>query len=163
MRNQLLRLGRALLNPFGVDVVRFEPRRWTPVRWFLNAHQIDLVYDVGGNIGQFARYLRSLGYEGDIYSVEPNPEAFEEMRRSMSGDSRWRGDCVGFGSRAMRTEMNVTKASVFSSLLDPTDYITGLCDTARVTKRVPIEVTTLDAVFEREGHSGRRIYLKIDT
>jgi len=40
----------------------------------------DMVFDVGGNVGQYGRLLRKAGYQRHIISFEPVPELAREIR-----------------------------------------------------------------------------------
>jgi hypothetical protein len=52
---------------------------------------IDLVLDVGANVGQFAADIRRSGYGGQLLSFEPVPEAYAALVRSMASDRNWSG------------------------------------------------------------------------
>ena len=52
----------------------------------LTAHDINLVLDVGANIGEFVQKIRRLGYRGLVVSFEPNPEAFAQLTRRWGSD-----------------------------------------------------------------------------
>lgn len=39
-------------------------------------NQINCVFDIGANKGQYARQLRELGYDGLIFSFEPTSHAY---------------------------------------------------------------------------------------
>jgi SAM-dependent methyltransferase len=43
---------------------------------FLISRNVDLVLDVGANVGQFGTDLRRYGYKGEILSFEPLPAMF---------------------------------------------------------------------------------------
>jgi precorrin-6B methylase 2 len=45
----------------------------------LEVHQINRVFDIGANIGQFASELREQGYNGKIVSFEPLPRAHKTL------------------------------------------------------------------------------------
>lgn len=45
--------------------------------------------DIGANSGQFAAKMRRFGFEGVIYSVEPQSHAHAELLRNAHGDLRW--------------------------------------------------------------------------
>jgi len=44
-------------------------------------NRINLVLDVGGNVGRFVQKVRRLGYKGLVVSFEPDPRAFAELVR----------------------------------------------------------------------------------
>jgi FkbM family methyltransferase len=45
--------------------------------------------DIGSNTGQFAMKMRRQGFDGIIYSVEPQTVAHRELRRNAQDDVRW--------------------------------------------------------------------------
>ena len=50
----------------------------------MHAHDIDVVFDVGANDGDYGREIRDLGYEGLIVSFEPNPEAYDRLQAAIA-------------------------------------------------------------------------------
>ena len=120
---------------------------------------IQLVLDVGANVGQYAGWLRSGGYEGRIISFEANPETTESLRRSAAADPRW--DVVGcaLGAQEDRAELFVTVDSLSTSLL-----ASSTADTYRFMEsapgRVDVDVRTLDSF----GHTDSTVstLLKLD-
>jgi FkbM family methyltransferase len=50
--------------------------------WIINAN-INTVFDVGGNIGEFASLIHELRPAAAIYSFEPLNECFEQLRKRM--------------------------------------------------------------------------------
>ena len=64
---------RRVVNRLGLDIVPFRHTRHPIARRqaLFSYHAIDLVLDVGGNVGEYGRFLRNVGYEGRILSFEP--------------------------------------------------------------------------------------------
>lgn len=128
---------------------------------FLLAREIDVVYDVGANVGQFATKLRALGYSGNIVSFEPVARVYEQLERRMRGDKKWIGHNLALGARSSREVINVSEATVFSSILSQNECATRYYPKARVDRTESIDVRSFDDMFE--GRVGRRAFLKIDT
>jgi SAM-dependent methyltransferase len=57
---------------------------------FLRSRNVDLVIDVGANVGQYAASLRKAAYAGWIVSFEPVAAAYEQLAALASKDPRWR-------------------------------------------------------------------------
>src|SRR5262245_57862738 len=85
---------RLLVRRLGFDVHRFvsgdyatrpDERRLK----LLQYHDINLVFDVGANVGQYAINLRNSGYQGRIVSFEPTLNAFQTLKRLTAGDPSW--------------------------------------------------------------------------
>src|SRR5262249_47934413 len=106
-------------------------------RWLDRAH-IDLVIDIGGNIGQFASALRYIGYRGDILSFEPIPDGFAALSHRMGGDNRWRGMCTAIGDHSCDHTLNVMAATEFSSFLSRVTESEDTSDTVVEKLRVPV-------------------------
>src|SRR5688572_8587852 len=56
---------------------------------FLTDFQIDCVFDVGANEGQYAEKLREIGFRGSIISFEPIPALASVLRRKATRDPDW--------------------------------------------------------------------------
>jgi len=129
---------------------------------FLKSRKVDLVLDVGANVGQFAQSLRREGYRGEIISFEPVKPVFEEMSRAMAGDARWKGLCLALGEANRMGSINVSRQSVYSSLLAQTAYASEFDPIGSiVTGTEEVQVVTLDSLFPDFG--GKNVFLKIDT
>src|SRR5579864_5757197 len=60
------------------------------LRRFFNHFEVDCVFDVGANLGQYAQMLRTkVGFAGHIISFEPIPELVSELKQISSSDFRW--------------------------------------------------------------------------
>ena len=151
--------------------IGYKAQRLTPFadlqeykRWLIERGAIDLVIDVGANMGQFARELREeLGYRGRIVSFEPLHSAFAVLSGHARGDECWDVMNCALGERSGRTEINVSGNSFSSSLLEILPaHIDGAPDSRYVTKET-IEIRTLDESLPELRQSVEQIFLKIDT
>lgn len=128
---------------------------------FLN---IDMVFDVGANIGQYGRQLRrSVGYRGPIVSFEPLPQAAEQIRIAARSDPAWQVRECAVDNQRGRAVFNVMAGDQFSSLLAPSKEFEGrFHGQHKVQKTLDVEVVTLeDAVAETPNFT--RGLLKLDT
>jgi FkbM family methyltransferase len=80
---------------------------------------IERLLDIGGNTGQFARKMRSLGYGGLIYSVEPQSAAYKQLLGQSRADLRWLPLVrQGVGAEKGFFELNLSENSWSSSILE---------------------------------------------
>lgn len=169
-------MARKMFSALGLSAVRahqtYESDRITTFR----RRNVDLVIDVGANVGQYARKLRAGGYDGSIVSVEPLPDAFAQLERNLGSDPNWRGFNLAAGRESSKAKLNVSADSVCSSLLDPSDVLLDAIPTARIIETVEVDVVRLDDIdlpgrkntalkldvqgFEREALAGAEGLLK---
>ncbi len=73
---------KKLSRSLGVDLKRYnvQTSEAAKMQRLLAYHNIDLVFDVGTNIGQYAKLLRELGYSGRIVSFEPRSSAYSQLK-----------------------------------------------------------------------------------
>ena len=128
---------------------------------FLESRDIDVVFDVGANEGFFGEFLRQEGYRGLIVSFEPLDQVFGALERRASGDSGWEVHRVGLGDTPGAAVINVSEASVFSSLLPHRDAALSFDARSAPERTEKITLDTLDSFAGR--FAGRRCFLKIDT
>jgi FkbM family methyltransferase len=133
---------------------------------FLSDFQVDCVFDVGANTGQYGVRLRQIGYHGLIFSFEPNPSAFAKLQVETKGDSGWIVKQLALDSEPRTLMFNVMKGHQFSSLHEPdhsqTDTFLGL---NVVEAQVPVLTATLDELFPalQKEYRFSRPFLKMDT
>ena len=79
---------------------------------------VDLVLDVGANRGQFARFVRALGYSGEIVSFEPGREEHHDLLQIAGADANWTvAPRMAIGSRRGEVDFHIAQNSVSSSVL----------------------------------------------
>ena len=152
------RAGRALSKRLGI--LRVGRRRARDLFDFLDTRKIDLVLDVGGNVGQFGAGLRAGGYRGRIVSFEPVQAAFDALSLKAAEDGNWEANRCALGAVSGETLIHVSQLSVFSSILDLAANA-GLHDRRIAVdhaERVPIR--SLDEVA---ANLSGNLLLKIDT
>ena len=125
---------------------------------------INLVFDVGANVGQFGCGLRAGGFDGEIVSFEPLSSARAQLIRNAKADVKWvvHEQCA-IGDRDGEIEMNISGNSVSSSVLPMLEsHSDAAVDSAYVAQEV-VPVVRLDSVAERYRRSGSNLFVKIDT
>src|SRR4051812_7639733 len=120
----LERLVRRTANRFGVDIHRHRPMDSDVGRlaMMLASNGVDVVFDVGANVGQFAQSLREAGYHGGIVSFEPLSAAHAQLLRASKGDVDWQvAPRMAIGDHEGEIEMHISGNSVSSSALNMLD------------------------------------------
>lgn len=125
---------------------------------------VDTVFDVGANVGQYAQQLRGdVGYRGAIVSFEPLPHAAQRVRQLAQSDASWRVVECAIDDRAGKTTFNIMSGDEFSSLLPPSkDFEGRFHGQHHIESSITVDVITLaDAVAMAPDM--RRGLLKLDT
>ncbi len=135
-------------------------------RWlqFFYAQPVDLVLDVGGNIGEFGLELRRTGYEGRILSVEPVPSALAKLNALRTGDAGWDAAELALGRVPGSLSINVAaNDAASSSLLPMSARHLKAAPESRTIDRREVAVDTLDHFFGSLPDRGATRLLKLDT
>lgn len=133
---------------------------------FLRAFQVDCVFDVGANDGQYAQRLRSIGFRGQIISFEPNPEAAATSRAAADRDPKWVVEELALDSERRTMTFNVMASSEFSSLLKPSAFAgSAFAGETATTRTISIETATIADLFGglKAKYGFARPFLKMDT
>jgi FkbM family methyltransferase len=136
------------------------------VKTVLRELAIDCVLDVGAHQGEYATFLRDLGYAGEIRSFEPVAASFELLGRARAADKSWRGYNIALGAEDGELEMNIYAGSVFNSFLKPASNGTKRFEHNTQLVRVDkVPVRRLESVIDEllVERPGARIFLKMDT
>ena len=160
-------LERALdveIVPAGKVALAFE---WEHLRRFFEHFEIDCVFDIGANAGQYVTMLRSrVGYQGHIISYEPIPELAAKLRAAAAHDAAWAVEELALGAATGVAGFNVFAGDQFSSL----HQLSALARQrfhrqSQLARRIEVRTTTLaDELPKYQAKLGfKRPYLKLDT
>lgn len=156
---------RKSFRAVGLDLIRynFHNSEDALLKKILDQFQIDLVIDVGANVGQYGSLLRDLGYKNQIYSFEPIGEVFSRLKTRAEKDKSWEVFNNGIGAKNESLVINISENFVSSSVLQITDASTTVKPDTRYTRQENISVITLDSFFKnRKIERGKNLFLKID-
>ncbi|NLU76363.1 FkbM family methyltransferase [Streptomyces sp. HNM0575] len=127
-------------------------------------YEVNCVFDVGANKGQYGRQLRESGYRGRIVSFEPVPEALERLRKSAGRDPDWRVCPFALGRSESVQDMHLGWKTM-NSLLPPSAYGKKRYKRFADSRTEQVRIRRLDQVMDEalEGIAEPRPYLKMDT
>jgi len=124
---------------------------------------INLIFDVGANIGQFAEEIRKMGYKGRIVSFEPLTSAYRELGKKAAGDPGWDTVNIALGSEDGQSRINISENSYSSSILDMMPTHQKAEPSSQYIGKEDITIRKMDSIFNQYYHEGDRLYLKVDT
>ena len=133
----------------------------------LERRRIELVIDVGANVGQFGQALRAVGYRGRILSFEPLEEAYRALTQVAARDGSWETVNSALGEDEGSASLAVMKSSVFSSFHMPAAgaATAQFAEQNVVAAHQEVPVRRLDTVLEERSLRPllARTMLKCDT
>ena len=128
----------------------------------LRRYQINVVLDVGANIGQYARSLIRHGYTGRIISFEPLPDAYRTLAESRWSFGTWQVEPFALGHENTTSKLFVAGNSMSSSLRDMLPSHVEAAPESAYVDSCEVTVKRLDSVFDRYIREGDRSFLKLD-
>ena len=128
--------------------------------------KINCVLDVGSYQGEFAKWLRTIGYAGLIISFEPVAANFEMLEEARAEDAEWHAHRMALGATKGKAEIRVFTGATFHSFLAPSDYGRArFPDKLQVERTELVPVERLDNILDQlvGGLEDPHIFLKVDT
>lgn len=162
-KSSLLKIKRAFNSLVGIEIVKYPTDELDRRIKLIDNYNIDVILDIGANIGQYGGEMRNLGFKGEILSFEPMKKVFSILEKNASKDKNWKVFNFSIGERDGETTINVAKNSVSSSLLENLPQLTESAPEAAFIEKETIEIKKLDSIFENLKLNGKNVYLKIDT
>jgi FkbM family methyltransferase len=156
---------RTGLRKLGIDIYRYDPTvRIPPLNSSFKKFEIDLIFDIGANQGQFATEVRRGGYAGKIVSFEPLSDAYGKLLQASADDTAWEvyPRCA-LGHHNGEAEINIAGNSLSSSILPMLDAHRTAAPESIYVGREIVQVKTLDTVAAPYLQSASAPFLKIDT
>ncbi len=160
------KLIKLIFNQFGLELNKLTVNSNSNFQLlkFLNFFNIDFIFDIGANEGQFASELYSLGYSGSIVSFEPLSLAHSKLIKNSILNNKWTiHDRCAIGDACGNIDINISKNSVSSSILPMLDAHTNASHDSNIVDRETTPIFTLDFLFPEYSHRSTNFFIKIDT
>jgi FkbM family methyltransferase len=157
---------KSVLRRFGLELHRYDPygSQHCATHTILKNFGINVVFDVGANIGTYGEELFASGYKGKVISFEPLSVAYAKLKRRAKSYPNWlvhTRSAVGgeTGQVIMNVSANTASSSVFPILPAQTDIVPEAAYVS--TETVPL--IRLDDVASKYTGEASAILLKADT
>lgn len=160
-----LKIFNKLLQKVGFEVYKYSPRVNHAFRRakLIRHLGIEVVLDVGANIGAYGLEIREYGFDGRIISFEPIKIAYEKLRQKAIIDTNWDVYNIALGMDNTKSVINISENIFSSSFLKIEQKHLDAAISSRYVRNEECEMRTLKSVFEDLDLTGEKIFLKIDT
>lgn len=153
---------RKIIWKTGFDIHRFRPEP-SQFLW-LTELKIKTVVDIGANVGQFVKDIRSYLPEAFVYSFEPLKDCYDTLWNTWKNDEKFMAFNVALGDSNEKVIMHHNKYSPSSSILEMAQSHKNLYPYTKNTENETITVRRLDDIKELNSISmEKEILVKIDT
>ena len=163
--SSLERITKKIFQNFGILVRKYNAATSEDLRRIklFEHYNIDLVFDIGANIGQYAMGIMDTGYKHKIVSFEPLSSARSVINKKSNNFPNWSvAPRCAIGSKKEEIEINISANSVSSTLLKMLDsHIEGAPE-SKIIGTEKVQVFTLDELGSSYIGSAKNIFLKID-
>lgn len=151
---------------FGFDIKRYNicQNQTARLKKIIDEKDINLIFDIGANNGQFGLELLNLGYPHKIVSFEPLKQAYKELSKNALKNNNWIvPERYALGENIGVLEINIAGNLASSSILPMMDaHISAAPYTNTIGKEV-IDIKPLDLVANQWIDENSNLFLKIDT
>ena len=125
--------------------------------------EINLIFDVGANEGQFAKKIIENGYKGKIISFEPLNDPYEKLVLKSSKFENWKVEKLSLGSENKNSEINISNYSLSSSIFPISSKHLKAKKNSNYTSKQKTEIKKLDTYIYENKVASDYSFLKIDT
>lgn len=161
----LERITKNFFQKFGILVRKYNAATSEELRRIklLQHHNIDLVFDIGANAGQYARGIMDAGYAGKVVSFEPLSAVHQQIVVASKSYTNWVvAERCAIGSTEQDIEINISANSVSSTLLNMLDsHYEGAPD-SKIIGKEKVKVYPLDQIAKEHADKSKNIFIKID-
>jgi len=152
------------LNKFGINLNRYNLNESFEFRfnYFLEKKEIDCVFDIGANTGQYSKFLRGIGYKKKIISFEPLSDAFNQLKKNSISDKSWKIYNYGVGEKNEEININISENSYSSSILNMNKEHLYSAPDSRYIGKEKIKIVSVSDFIKEKNLNYKKIFLKMD-
>lgn len=151
---------KRFLSNLGIRLIRIDNSKEQIIP---DTSNLDLMFDVGANIGQYGKLIRYQGYTKTIVSFEPLESAHKQLLKISSKDDKWRiFERCAVGDRNGSTFINVSKNSFSSSLLPILKSHLDAAPESIYVGKESVPIYKISDIYNSSFKHYKRIGIKID-
>jgi FkbM family methyltransferase len=161
----LKRLFHALLRSVGMQASLVSPlsNSMSALCSLLRENHIDLIFDIGANVGQYSNELVANGYRGHIVSFEPLSDEHRILLEKSQNSPYWDiAERCCIGDRSGSVTLQKFKNSQASSVLPASNAHAKYFSDAHPVTSETAPMYRFDEIAPRYMNRGVRPYLKVD-
>lgn len=136
---------KKILNLLGIGVYRMSIHKRNKEGW-IKEKGFNTVIDVGANVGQFAREIRSILPNARIISFEPIPECFEKILILSKKDQKMECYRYAIGEKDEKLSLNINESDATSSFFKSSEYLKSNFPFTKTNKVSEVDVKKLDSI-----------------
>tara|TARA_B100000795_G_C22777996_1_gene430928 strand:+ start:998 stop:1729 length:732 start_codon:yes stop_codon:yes gene_type:complete len=166
MKKIILHFANSILKVFNIKLIKIVDQFNNSYRLTLGLkdNNIDYLFDIGANEGQFINELRYYGFRGKILSFEPLSEAHKKLIINSQRDVNWKVyKRIAVGNKNSKNIINVSQNSVSSSILEINKRHTESAPNSKIIGKESIEERKFEDIFCELDIKEKNLFLKIDT
>jgi len=125
---------------------------------------VDLIFDVGGNVGQFAKMVFAAGYHGRLVSFEPGAAAHAALSVAARSNPNWTiAPRMALGKARDKLTLHTFNRTDMNSLYAPDERVFESFPQLQKASSEEVQVERLDDVAPHFMTDADEVFLKIDT
>jgi FkbM family methyltransferase len=163
--NNVERITKNIFQKFGILIRVYNAATSEELRRIklLQHYNIDMIFDIGANKGQYAKGIIDAGYTNKMVSFEPLTSAHTVIEKESKKYANWTvAPRCAIGSKNEEIEINISANSVSSTLLNMLDsHIDGAPD-SKVIGKEKVQVYPLDEIAPEYLKSTKNLFIKMD-
>ncbi len=158
---------KELFHNLGIDIKRISVAQDQTMRLIkiITTNDVNLIFDIGANSGQFGKELRKNGYSGKIVSFEPLSKQYEKLSNVAKNDKFWQivPRCA-VGDNDGNIEINIAgNSGASSSILEMLNTHINAAPNTRNIGSETVPIIKLDSISSQYISENDIIFIKIDT
>ena len=151
-------------HKIGLDVHQITSNPSLRLSKALKHFEINTVFDIGANKGQFASEISSFGYDGKIVCFEPLSEAYEILCKNAAQEANWHvHQRCAIGDFDGEIEINIAGNSASSSVLPMLERHTTAEEKSAYIGSEKVPIAKLDSFASDYFSPNSQLFIKIDT
>src|SRR5450631_1201335 len=154
------------IRRLGFDIRGYHPAGSDDARFMamLSAHNVNLVFDVGANVGQFGQLLRDAGFRGSIVSFEPLSMAREMLQKASREDPNWTiAPCSAIGGEDGEITIQISGTLASSSIRNMLDAHLKASPRSGYIDSQKVPLRRLDSFESEYVLPDSVLFIKVDT